>query len=108
MTSVKALLDMTHQQCPGFVMITVGMVVGMVALKAIGKRTSPVRSQILPLPILIKKDPALWWQNLPLSEGLRPTPVGRVESECSRTFRPRETPLYSTSDELLQCLCHAS
>jgi len=56
--SVKALLDMTHQQCPRFVMVTVGMVVGMAALKVTGKRTSPVRSWILPLPILIKEDPA--------------------------------------------------
>jgi len=58
MTSVKALLDMTHQQSPGFVMVTVGMVVGMVPLKATGKRISPVRSRILPLAILIKEDPA--------------------------------------------------
>jgi len=50
--SVKALLDMTHQQCPGFVMVTAGMMVGMVSLKATGKRMSPVRSQILPSPIL--------------------------------------------------------
>jgi len=27
-----------------------------------GKGMSPVRSWILPLPILIKKDPAFWWQ----------------------------------------------
>ena len=70
--SVKALLDMTHQHCPGFIMVTVGMVVGMVSLKATGKRMSPVRSRILPLSILIMKDPALWWQNLSLSEGLWP------------------------------------
>ena len=43
MISVKALLDMTHQQCPGFVMVTVGMVVGMVLLQVLEKRTSPVR-----------------------------------------------------------------
>ena len=30
-----------------------------------------------PLPILIKEDPAPWWQNLPLSEGLRPCEEGR-------------------------------
>ena len=36
-------------------MVTVGMVVGMVALKAIGKRTLPVRSRILPSPILLKE-----------------------------------------------------
>jgi len=106
--SVKALLDMTHQQCLGFVMVTVGMVVGMVALKATRKRTSPIRSRILPLPILIKKNPVFWWQNLSLSEGLLTTPVNRVESEFSPVFQPRETPLFSTSDELLQCLHHAS
>ena len=66
--------------------------VGMSPFKATGKRTSPVRSRILPLPILIKEDLAFWWQNLSLSEGLRPTPVGQVESECSPAFRPRETP----------------
>ena len=75
---VKALLDMTHKQCPWFIMVTVGMVVGMAALKVTGKKTSLVRSQIFPLSILIKKDSAFRWQNLPLSEGLRPTPVGRV------------------------------
>ena len=30
-----------------------------------------------PLPIFIKEDPASWWQNLPLSEGLRPCAGGR-------------------------------
>jgi len=89
-------------------MVTVGMVVGIAALKATGKRTSTVRSRIPPLTILIKEDLALWWQNLPLSEGLRPTLVGRVESECSPAFQPREIPLFSTSDELRQCLHHAS
>jgi len=50
MTSVKALLDMMHQQCSEFVMVTVslvvgmvlGMVVGMVLLLVTGKRMSPV------------------------------------------------------------------
>ena len=72
MIPVKALLDMTHQQCPVFVMVTVGMVVGMVPLKATGKRISPVRSRILPLAILIKEDPAFWWQNLPTSKVSEP------------------------------------
>jgi len=31
-----------------------------------------------PLPILIKEDPASWWQNLPLSEGLRPCERGKT------------------------------
>ena len=48
---VKTLLDMMHQQCPGFVTVTVGMV----SLKAKGKRMSPVRSRILPSPILLKE-----------------------------------------------------
>ena len=73
----------------------------------VAKICPPVRSRILPLPILIKEDPGLWWQNLLLSEGLRPTPVGRVESECSSVFWPRETPLFLVSDELLQCSHHA-
>ena len=30
-----------------------------------------------PLPIFIKEDPASWWQNLPLGEGLRPCAGGR-------------------------------
>jgi len=45
---------MMHQQCPEFVMVTVGMVVDMVSLKVTRKRTSPVRSRILPSPILLK------------------------------------------------------
>ena len=89
-------------------MITVGMVVGMVSLEATGKRMSPLRSRILLLPILIKEDPSFWWQNLLLSQGLRPTLVGWVESECSFAFQPREIPLFLVSDELLQCLHHAS
>ena len=46
---------MTHQQCPGFVMVIVGMVVGMMTLKATGKRTLLARSRILPSPILLKE-----------------------------------------------------
>ena len=116
MTYVKALLDMTYQQCPGFVMVTVSMVVGMVLLQVTGKRTSPVRSQILPSSILLPEvtsrknacslDDFLVVEMF-INEGLWPTPVGRVESKCS-AFRPRETPLLSISDELLQCLHHAS
>ena len=34
--SIKASLDMTHQCCPGFIMVTVGMVVGIVPLQ-VGK-----------------------------------------------------------------------
>ena len=70
--SVKALLDMTHQQCSGFVMVTVGIVVGMILLQVTGKRTSPVRSRILPSPILSPEvtsmknpcslDDFLWWR----------------------------------------------
>jgi len=40
---------------PGFIMVTVGMVAGKVLLQVTGKRTSPVRSQILPSPILPQK-----------------------------------------------------
>ena len=121
MTSVKVLLDMTHQQCPGFVMVTVsmmvGMVVGMVLLQVTGKMTSPVRSRILPSPILrpevtSTKNPCALDDFLVveifINEGLRLTPVGRVESEGSAAFRPRETPLFSVSGELLRCLHHAS
>jgi len=108
---------MTHQHCPRFIMVTMGMVVGMVSLEATRKRMSPVRSRILPSPILPLEWHrwkihthwmTFWWWGCSLSEGLRPTPVGRVESECSSAFRPRETPLLSVSDELLQCLHHAS
>jgi len=58
---IEALLGMTHQQYPGFTMVTVGMVVGIVAFKAIGKRMLPVRSRILPSPILLKE--VTWTKN---------------------------------------------
>jgi len=52
--------------------------------------------------ILIKEDPSFWWQSLPLKEGLRPTPVGRVELEYSSAIRPRETPLFPRREEVNQ------
>ena len=98
-------------------MVTVSMVVGMVLLQVTRKRTSPVRSQILPSPILLsevtsRKNPYSLDDFLVvevyINEGLRATPVGRVESDCSSAFRPRETPLFSVNDEFFQCLHHAS
>ena len=102
MTSVKTLLDIMHRHCPGFVMVTVGMVVdmvvGVVLLQVTGKRTSPVRSvrsQILPSPILPPEvtstknscslDDFLVVEMF-INEGSWPTPVGRVESKSSAAF----------------------
>ena len=113
---ILALLDMTHQPCPGFLIITVAMVVGMAALKVTGKRKSPVRSQILPSPILFKevtatKNPCSLDAFLVVemlikrritahtrwSGGIRLFP-------CISTSR---NTLVSVSDELLQCSHHA-
>ena len=51
--------------------------------------------------------PMLIEQNLSLSEGSHPCvggdlscPVGRVESECSTTFQPQGTPLFSRGEEV--------
>ena len=43
-----------------------------------------------------------------INEGSWRTPVGQVESEYFFAFWPRETPLFSVINELLQCLNHAS
>ena len=97
-------------------MVTVGIVVGMVFLQVTRKRTSPVRSRILPSLILppevtsTKNSCSLdnfLVVEMFINEGLWPTPVGQVESECSSEFRPQEAPLFLVSDELLRCLRHA-
>ena len=82
-----------------------------------GKEDVTCKVSILPSPILssevtsTKKSCSLddfLVVEMFINEGSWPTPVGRVESEGSATFRPRETPLFSVSNELLRCLHYAS
>ena len=81
-----------------------------------GKEDVTCKVSILPSPILLpevisRKNPCSLDDFLVvemfINKGLQLKPVGQVKSECSSAFRPRETPLFSVSNELLQCLHHA-
>ena len=78
--------------------------------KVIGKRTSLVRSRILPSPILFKKvtatknscslddflvtESSIKQRTMTLSSGRPFVQLVRWNSECPTIFRPRETPLF--------------